>query len=52
MKDKICSVLRFLIRFFRLALLVISGKKLSGGKRKDCSCKEQTKENINETETD
>jgi len=37
MKDKLCSVLRFLIRFFKLVLLSMCGKKHTS--EKTCNCK-------------
>ena len=50
MKDKICSLLRFLIRFFRLMLATLGGKKHFGKAPKKCSCVKETEENVTETE--
>ena len=48
MKDKICSILRFLIRFFRLVLISLGGKKRLEGKKKDCACKDQSESETGE----
>ena len=45
MKDKICSILRFLIRFFRLVLISLGGKKRLEGKKKDCAKAQSESEN-------
>ena len=51
MKDKICSILRFLIRFFRLTLVTLGGKKHFGKGPKNCSCVKETEEDTEDKET-
>jgi hypothetical protein len=42
MKDKICSALKFLIRFFHLVLITLTGK--AGSEKKKCRCVSENKE--------